>query len=100
MKFNDLYNETGKRTVALFYGPNCGPCSRLKPKLRAACEELGVDLVELDATVEREATTLMGIRQVPTVVLVSGMAARVVLMGDHPQDHVRMQLVAQGVPLP
>lgn len=98
MSFKDLYSEDNRPKIALFYGPNCAPCNSLKPKLREACADLNVDLHEFNAGSEREAVMLLGIRAVPTVVLVRGNSARIIMNGDQTSSsHIRLQLVAQGV---
>ena len=47
----------------------CQPCKAVTPLVRAATKNTGATLVEIDIDEERELTTSLGIRSVPTVVL-------------------------------
>jgi len=47
----------------------CQPCKAVAPLVRAAAQNTGATLVEIDIDEERELVTGLGIRSVPTVVL-------------------------------
>lgn len=83
MTFDELRGADYKNpTVALFYGLNCAPCERLKPKLRVVCADMGVRLEEFNSNSEMAAVFELGIRSVPTVVLVHRGVTKLVFSGD------------------
>ena len=55
--------------VVKFGAAWCQPCKVVAPHLQAAVRNTGATLVEIDIDEERELTTSLGIRSVPTVVL-------------------------------
>ena len=55
--------------VAKFGAVWCQPCKMIAPHLQAAVRNTGATLVEIDIDEERELTTSLGIRSVPTVVV-------------------------------
>lgn len=79
MNFDALKSADFKDpTVALFYGAACAPCDHLKPRLRRACEKLGLRLEEFNSASELSEIRALNIRTVPSVVLVhKGKATRV-----------------------
>lgn len=88
-----------KPQVILMYGRNCAPCARLKPRLAQACADLEVDLHQFDAAEEMDTVRLLGLRIVPSVLLLAkDKPARLVFAGDNANP--RLTLVAAGVPVP
>lgn len=66
----DLNKLTAKGRHAVdFYADWCGPCKVLKPLLEQACEEEEVCLHVVNVDEERELSSKMGVRGLPTVVL-------------------------------
>lgn len=58
--------------VLLFTTEFCANCRQTKPIIRAACEEKGIELAEIDLTKEAaELITLWRLQQVPTVIAVT-----------------------------
>lgn len=97
MTFDQLKRADYKfPTVALFYGRNCAPCERLKPKLREVCKSLGARLEEFAAHDEMDTVRELGLRAVPTVLLVHKGDVKIVFSGEVPD--VKPRLLAAGVP--
>lgn len=97
MTFDELRCADYKHpTVALFYGLACAPCERLKPRLREVCKDMGVRLEEYNTATELPAVREMGMRTVPTVVVVHrGGAVLSAFSGNEP--NIKEKLLAAGV---
>lgn len=97
MKFDDLLAADYKKpTIALFYGLNCSPCERLKPKLKEACASLNVRLESFNAEQEMDAVKAHGIRSVPTVLVVDNGVASVLFSGDIMKIKEKIETVLKG----
>lgn len=60
-------------TVAYFTAPWCGPCRMLKPRLEELeSENLGLQVVRIDASISTELAAQFTIMSVPTLLLYSG----------------------------
>lgn len=82
-------------TVALFYGSNCKPCETLKPRLREECKKLNVRLEEFHINDNMAAARELGLRSVPTVLVVYKGDVKVAFQGLVPD--IRARLTAAGV---
>lgn len=79
-----------KPALALFFGPRCVPCERLKPKLRAECSDAGIELCEFDASLEQGHLRGLGVRSVPAVIVVSTEGeAQVLFCGDKTLEEIK-----------
>jgi thiol-disulfide isomerase/thioredoxin len=99
MTFDELCAAQYKNiTVALFYGLNCKPCELLHPKLEEVCKKLGVRLERFNSSLEIPALKRMGLRSVPSVVLVhpSGIPA-LAFSGDRTKAEIEQLLTRGGV---
>lgn len=95
MTFEELKKTVTQPTAVLFYGQHCGPCARLKPKLRSI---LGDKLVEIDAATEMEVVRTLAIRGVPTVVAVyPGGRVEKLWTGDATESAIKTALRASNV---
>jgi len=98
MTFDELLATDYKNpTVAIFYGLNCPPCERLKPKLKAICSAAGVRLETFNSAAELPAIRNLGLRSVPAVVAVLGGKTTVCFTGDLPEQEILQRLRAAGV---
>mgnify|MGYP000037945027 CR=1 FL=1 len=65
--------EDGKKLVIDFWAPWCGPCKTLIPRLENIESEYSdIQFVKVNVEEERDFAVLMGIRNVPTVILSVG----------------------------
>lgn len=96
MKFAELLAADYRfPTVALFWGLNCAPCERLKPQLREVCKDMGVRLEEFKLQDEMAAAQSLGLRSVPSVVIVHKGKAWPAFNGM--VTGIREKLIAAGV---
>lgn len=89
----------GVRAAVLFTSITCGPCKRLKPRMEALAAQEGLQLHILDISGEMDAVRALGIRGVPTMVAVGGLAGKpeVLFTGDQADDAIAAKLRAAGV---
>jgi len=98
MTFDELIKSNpSKPVVALFYGAACAPCERLKPVLRAVCKSAGVELQEFNSANELPAIKALGLRSVPSVVLVAHGEARLLFTGALDAETVRSKFSMVGI---
>lgn len=92
MTFDDIQNLTSaagaKPVVVMFYGLTCGPCRGFKPTLRKVCDDMGLQLEEVNVASEMETIKRFGIRAVPTVVVVDGGKVHNLFTGVVPEQAV------------
>jgi thioredoxin-like negative regulator of GroEL len=70
MNFDSYKTKVAKPRMALFTGKGCAPCAQLKPLLTKACEDAGVELAVFDIANEMPAVVALGLRAVPTLVVI------------------------------
>jgi thioredoxin-like negative regulator of GroEL len=100
MTFDEVKKLDGW-TVVLFYGTACAPCERIKPMLREVCGQAQLRLVEVNAAGELDAVRKLGIRAVPTVVVVKEGKSTIALAGGAPTSPEALVafLRIRGLPL-
>lgn len=98
MNFDQLRTADYKyHTVALFYGSACAPCDRLKPKLYELCKRWGARVETFNSASEMEAIKALGLRSVPSVVVVHRGEVTVAFSGDLAVADIRLKLLAAGL---
>lgn len=77
-----------KFRVLIFSTAFCANCRTTKPLVKSACEEKGIEVIEIDPTVEHEDSVIAvwRLKQVPTVV-----AVRVKENGDNGEEIDRQE---------
>jgi thiol-disulfide isomerase/thioredoxin len=97
MTFEELRNAKYKNpTVAMFYGPACAPCDRMKPRVSEVCEKLSVRLEMFSSSAEMPVLRGLGIRAVPAVVVVHpDGTTKVAFVGE--EKDIQKCLAAAGV---
>jgi thioredoxin-like negative regulator of GroEL len=96
MRYDDFKAKPGKR-LAVFSGPNCPGCIALKPTLTAAAADAGVELGQFMVPQELAAARELGLRQVPTVLLIDNGKASVLFTGNKMRVHVDALLREKGL---
>lgn len=83
------------QSLTIFTSPTCGPCRILKPKLKALCAGLGIQLTELSIAdpAGRDAAKQLGLRGVPAVVR----GDQVLFMGNIDEPAITACFQANGV---
>ena len=98
--FASLFESCNKEpVVAVFSDPKSERCE-VRLATEQACKELNVPVHIFDYRLEAEALQLLGVAQIPAVILVKGGLGRVVIANKDPAFDIRLQLVAAGVKLP
>lgn len=98
MTFAELLAQSGRTpVVALFYGAACPPCERLKPVLRQVCATSKVQLEEFNSANEMDQIKLLGLRSVPSVMVVSHGEARLAFTGALDAETIRSKLENLGI---
>lgn len=97
MTFDQIFAGS-KPTVVFFYGPACAPCSRLKPRMASLKEKLGFEMEMINVASDLDAARALGIRNVPTVVTVTGNcgSADVLFTGEKTDAEIEQMLKARG----
>jgi thioredoxin 1 len=97
MTFDEVKKQAGNRVV-VFYGAACAPCQTLKPLLRAVCHELNErPPEEINIAGDLDAARDLGIRTVPTVVLVKQGAPQVLFTGMLHREGIARKLLEAGL---
>jgi thioredoxin-like negative regulator of GroEL len=85
MSYEAYKAKVGPARLALFTGRGCAPCAQLKPVLTKECEQAGVELAVFDIADEIPAVRSLGLRAVPTLVVINPAGdATVVSTGSMP----------------
>jgi len=71
VSYDEFKSKVAMPRFALFTGKGCAPCAQLKPLLSSACEKAGVELAVFDIADERPAVVALGLRAVPTLVVIN-----------------------------
>jgi thioredoxin-like negative regulator of GroEL len=85
--FDQLMQESNKLIVAKFGAPHCSSCETLKPVLHQIAAEYAdsLHLVDLDMTEDPDLAVELGVRSVPTVVLLKGQTVLETIAGLKPK---------------
>lgn len=92
-------NADGQARLVIFYSDTCAPCKILKPQLRDWCRDWGLPLFEANAKDNMDAVRELGLRSLPSVVLLREGRAQVAFTGNLGRDAVRGCLEGHGVSL-
>ena len=96
MTFEEIKKD-GNTHVVMFYGAACAPCNRLKPRIIKLSKEAGFSLHMLNSASEMDAIRTLGIRAVPTVVVVNGNDVKFLFSGEQTDMAILTKLKSAGV---
>lgn len=86
-----------EQTVVLFTSSTCGPCKLMKPRLTALAEEKGLNLQILDIAYEMDHVKALGLRGVPSLVVVEPGRQEVLFTGALSDEQIIAKLQQAGV---
>ena len=55
--------------LILFTTPTCQPCKQMKPFIEEICSDLGIELINIDASIDKILVSSYEINSVPTLIL-------------------------------
>ena len=55
--------------IIKFYTPTCQPCKQMTPYLEDICSDLGIELINIDASKDKILVSSYEINSVPTLIL-------------------------------
>lgn len=79
-------------TVVLFTSPTCAPCKAMKPVLAQLADKLDFPYAEVSVFDEKDAAMQLGVRAVPTLVILQDGHLQFAQSGFMPEKVVRTAL--------
>lgn len=90
-------SAAGGASLVLFTSATCGPCKLMKPRLVALAAEKGLELHVLDIAYEMDHVRALGIRGVPSLVVVEPGRQEVLFTGALSDEQVLAKLQQKGI---
>lgn len=90
-EFQSEVREAELPTVVMFSGSWCNPCKAMKPEIEHLAEQMkgDVNFVQMDVETSNHTASALGVRSVPTLVLVNEGMVRDTLSGKQTKLQVR-----------